>query len=90
MSRSSPSASPQRAKKGRYAKKIRPSTLPAFRLKGFPSFDARNFIRGYIMATQDVYSWRDFSTIFNTSVRTLGRICDVEFESKSDKIKLES
>ena len=82
-------ASPRGVKRGRHAKKLRPDTLPGFRFKGFPNFDARNFIRGYVAAFQDVYSWRDFAAAFNTSVRTLRTICALDIEMKSEKVPIE-
>ena len=79
-------AIPRGVKRGRHAKKKkRPDTLPEFRLKGFPIPIARASIGLYMRIQGDMFSLRDYSAIFNTSVRTLCRIRDQGWTNQGPK-----
>ncbi len=58
---------------GRPKKKgaVRPPVDPRFAKKGTPTAEGWGHIRGYIEATEGLWSWRDYAAIFNVAKETL-------------------
>lgn len=52
-------------------KKVRPECLMQWKQKGPPTAEAWGFIRGFVVASPNVWSWRDVEAIFNVPKSTL-------------------